>query len=221
MAESNAVIHIVNSALYRLGEKPISSLEQGTETANVCQELYPDVRDTLLSWQAWPFATVRQALVRLSSKPPSDYKYYYGLPTELSIIRVVDIDLQQRSIEYQREIYVNPGDPTDQRNVIATDAETVVMRYIGRTSEGVWPGLFVATMAVYLAATIAPSISRKASLRDTLLIELYGAKGTTGLLDKLRDIVGYEDSPREMPMPTSYLDIRAASAGGASHIYTW
>jgi hypothetical protein len=221
LADSNVSIHIANSALYRLGEQPITSFDQLTPTSDLCRELYPDVRDTLLSWQAWPFATVRQALTRLGVTPPSDFQFYYALPTLPAVLRVIDIDLTVRRIDYQREVYVNPNDPNDQQSVIATDVSSVVMRYVGRTSEGVWSPLFVATMAVWLAASMAPSISGKASLRQTLLMELYGGKGVPGLLDQLRTIAGYEDSPREMPMPIEYEAVRGGGGSSAPTYYSW
>jgi hypothetical protein len=220
MADSNLIIHICNSALYRLGEPPMTSLLQGTTDANLCRALYPDVRDTLLSWQAWPFATVRQSLSRLDATPPSDYTTYYAFPTQPAVLRVIDIDLNHQQIDYQREIYVHPTEPLHQQSVIATNAGSVTMRYIGRTSEGVWSPLFIATMAVWLAATMAPSVSGKASLRVSLLSELYGGQGEPGLLGKLRDITGYEDSPREIPMPTTYITGRDGMAS-APTTYGW
>lgn len=219
MADSNISIHIVNSALYRLGKSPITSFDEGTSQAGLARELYPDVRDTLLSWQAWPFATVRQSLSRLVAVPPSDYSYYYALPSIPAVLRVVDIDLTSRHIEYQREVYVNPEEPADQKAVIATDCEAVIMRYVGRTVEGIWSPLFIATMAVWLAASMAPSISGKASLRQTLLFELYGNGKEAGLLAKLRDIVGYEDSPRAVPFPTDYEAVRGMGGGSAPTHY--
>jgi hypothetical protein len=222
MADSNVAIHIANSALYRLGENPITSFADGTPQAALCQELYPDVRDTLLSWQAWPFATVRQSLARLAVTPPSDYSYYYQLPIDPAVLRIIDIDLTSRQIDYQREVYVNPANPADQKAVIATNVTSVTMRYVGRTVEGIWSPLFVAAMAVWLAASMAPSISGKASLRQTLLLELYGQGREPGLLAKLRDITGYEDSPREAPFPTDYETVRGITGSNSAPThYRW
>jgi len=215
MPDNNAAIHICNSALYRLGENPITSLEEGTDAANACKELYPDVRDIMLSWQAWPFATVRQSLAKLAAVPASDFASYYALPTLPYPLRLIDIDLESFRIPYQREVYVNPLDPNDQQNVIATDATAVVMRYVGRTTEGIWIPLFAATVAVYLAQALTASITGKASLKQGLLLELYGNGKEPGLMAKLRDIAGYEDSPREIPMPDTYLTVRDTTGGSA------
>lgn len=214
MAESFAAVNIANNALYRLGEKPIVSFEDNTPKSDLCKALFASNRNILLSWQAWPFATVRQPLARLSATPPSDFTYYYGLPTLPELIRVIDIDLDLRRLEYQREVYVNPADPLQQRGVIATDADAVVMRYVGVTSEAVWSPLFVSTLEIFLAASLAPMITGKASYTQALTLQLYGTGREPGLLQKLRDLAGYEDTPRQMPMPTAYLDVRSALTTG-------
>lgn len=208
MAESNAIIHLCNSALYRIGEEPISALDEGTVPANVCAALYADCADTLLTWQTWPFATVRQSLARLEYAPPSDYAYYYALPSQPRCLRIIDINLDHAGYGYQRELAIHPTDPNDQREAIATDAPAVVLRYIGRTLEGTWAPLFTQAVIVYLAQAICPSITGKASLKQSLLLELYGQGREPGLLEKLRQVIGHEDSPRQMPLPTSYLDVR-------------
>jgi hypothetical protein len=208
MVDTNICIQ----ALYLLGEKPITSLTGSSPNEQICARLYPGARDAVLSWQAWPFATVRQMLAKIGGvAPPSDFTTYYMLPTEPALLRIIDIDLDQRCIDYQREIYVNPSLHTDQQAVIATDATSVVMRYVGRTAGGLWPPLCVDAMALWLAARMAPVISGKASLRATLLGELgfdNAGRVVGGVLGKLRDVAGYEDSPREILMPSTYLDVR-------------
>src|SRR5262245_58781266 len=224
LPNTSAQIHIANSALYRLGEKPLVSFDEGSQKANAVQELYADCRDTLLSWQSWPFATVRQPLGRLDITPPSDYRYYYRLPTEPWPLRVIDIDLAKRRIPYQREVAISPeGHDGTMRQfpAIATDAEAVVMRYVGRTGENIWSPLFTSTLIVYLAQAIAPAVSGKASLKQSLLLELYGQGSEPGLMQKLRDLVGYEDDPRPIPLPTAYLDVRGLAGAQAPTHYSW
>lgn len=208
MLDSNAIIHIFNAALLRLGERPVSSTTETSAAANVCRELYPDVRDSLLSWHTWPWATVRLPLSRLVATPPSDYAYYYAMPTEPMHLRTIDISLDDEGFDYQHEIYVNPLTPEDQQHVLATDAESVVLRYIGRVSEAIWHPMAISAAGLWLAGSAAPSISGKASLRESIVFELMGRDGVSGVLGRLRDIAGHEDSPRRVPIPTTYRDVR-------------
>jgi hypothetical protein len=224
LPNTSAQLHLANAALYRLGEKPIVSFDEGTQKANAIQEIYPDCRDTLLSWQSWPFATVRQQLARLDIIPPSDFAFYYRVPTEPFCLRVIDIDLQQRMIAYQREVAISPeGHDGTMRQIpaIATDAQTVVMRYVARTGEHIWSPLFTSTLIVYLAQAIAPAVSGKASLKQSLLIELYGQGSEPGMMQKLRDTAGYEDSPRAVPMPDTYIAVRGNLGATADARYWW
>ena len=44
-------------------------------------------------------------------------------------------------------------------------------------------------------------------------LSLYGPDGKSGLMLKMRDIIGHEDSPRQMPLPTTYQDVRTGAHG--------
>jgi hypothetical protein len=204
----NLVTHVCNAALYRLGQDPITDIEDGSEPANICKEFYGTLRDSLLVWKTWPWATVRQSLVRLLIVPASDYAYYYALPTMPKCLRIIDPDIDTALVPYQREVYVSPSDPTSQIEVIASDSTAFILRYIGRVNESVWPPLAINALAVSLAATMAPSISGKASLRQTLLLELYGPDMRSGLQGKLSDIAGHEDTPGAIAYPDGYLNAR-------------
>ena len=214
-------LDIINHALYRLGESVITSVDEGTPTADLCKALYPSVRDTLLSWQAWPFATVRQSLVRLPATPVSDYLYYYRAPVNPVFLRGINNALHDFDFPYQREVWVNPLDPNEQIPVFATEALEFTLRYVGRTASAVWSPLFCACLEVYLAQALAPSITGKASLKESLLTELYGARGVAGLLVKLRDVSGHEDSPQAIPYPTAYEQVRDGHAGAWTTVGGW
>jgi hypothetical protein len=213
-------IDICNIALTRLGEKAITALEPPIDAspdqkrvAYACATLYPSTRDTLLSYQPWPWATVRQALGRHAVGPASEYAYQYVLPSLPPILWVISIDT--KGIPYQREIYVDPYEIAAQTPVIVTDATTVVMRYIARTQESVFPPMFSDTLSVWLAANLSAAISGKASLRASLLDELQL------LLQKMTDRSGHEDWPAHIEHPNTYIDVRGGYTSAAPTRYPW
>jgi hypothetical protein len=195
-----ADIDICNLALIRLGQEPITSLTEGTNQAQACNLLYPSTRDKVLSWTLWPFATTRQQLSRLTATPASDYAYFYAMPTIPYPLRIVDIDTA--SLAYQREIWIDPTNPFNQIPVLLTDATAVIVKYIARTSEGVWSPLFVDTLSLWLALDLAPAVTGKQSLRDTLQKELDLQ------LRKLEAEAGHQDEPRRVRENTAYLEVR-------------
>lgn len=214
---------ICNLALLRLGEKPITVIEESP----ACAAFYPLVRDVALSWAKWTFAMVRTRLARLDDTPASDFRFYYALPTNPFCLRVVDMGMSQgpqitttvgfrpfrSDIPYQREVFALPQAPDVQRAVIATDADEVVMRYIGRTLEGMWMPIFTEVVALWLAKSIGQHITGRASLVAGLQQELLIT------VDRAVTVDGHQDTPDEMVWDTLYLDVRQAYyATGWPHV---
>lgn len=194
--DSLAVTNIVNGALVRLGHEPITQLSENPAMAH----LYPLVRDTLLTWTRWTFATTRQALTRLSAAPASEFDYQYALPSDPYVLRTLDIDAKGR--RFQKEVYIPVATPTQQQAVILTDADAVVLQYIARVSEAVFPPMFADTLSLWLAMDGAQAITGRSSLRELLQQQL------TIQLDRFETIDAHQDSPREIAFNTNYLDVR-------------
>lgn len=206
---------LCNSALYRLGERPIVSLDEGTEKADACQTLYPVVRDAMLSAATWPFATVRQALSRLPQAPPSDFAYYYHLPSSPPYLRMSEPSLEMLRIPFRHELYVDPGEPNDQYPVIATDAEAVTLSYITRVHEGAWPPEFTALVIVALAVELCLSITGKTDMRQSLVNE------REGLLIRAKNAIAGEGTPKQAPLPQGYLVARDRYGAEPRTRYDW
>jgi hypothetical protein len=191
-----ATIRIVNNALHRLGQSPITDLSELAPA----QDLYPELRDKLLTWIPWTFATVRQALARLEATPASEFLYQYALPTLPYPLRVLDI--QCASYDYQREVYVDPADPDQATQVIVTNAESVVLKYIARVSEHVWMPLATDTLSLWLAVDLCEAVTGKTSLRESLAQELDAQ------LKRLEAVDGHQDSPKVFRQNNTYVAAR-------------
>jgi hypothetical protein len=191
-----ATIRIVNNALHRLGQSTISDLSELAPA----QDLYPELRDKLLTWIPWSFATVRQALARLEAAPASEFLYQYALPTNPYCLRTLDIQCQAR--EYQRELYVDASDPENPVQVVLTDAESVVLKYVARVSEHVWMPLATDTLSLWLAVDLCEAITGKSSLREALAQELDAQ------LKRLEAVDGHQDSPKLFRQNSTYLEAR-------------
>jgi hypothetical protein len=80
MAAGDTGVSICSDALILLGAKPISSFNDGTDEANSCDRLYPDVRDMMLMMYPWSFAYKKVQLAKLITTPNSEWTYEYQLP---------------------------------------------------------------------------------------------------------------------------------------------
>jgi hypothetical protein len=196
MTSSLASVRIVNNALHRLGQSPLTDLSELAPA----QDLYPDIRDKLLTWVPWTFATTRQALARLEAQPASEFLYQYAIPTSPFCLRTLDV--QMPSIDFQKEVYIDPADPDQVTQVILTDAESVVLKYIARVSEHVWLPLATDTLSLWLAVDLCETVTGKTSLRESLAQELDAQ------LKRLEAVDGHQDSPRVWRQNSSYLSAR-------------
>ena len=82
MANADDIITLCNQALYLLGAKPITALDQGTQEANLCNAFYAAERRNLLRGHLWNFAINRAELAEYNlltnglfevGAPPDDW----------------------------------------------------------------------------------------------------------------------------------------------------
>lgn len=202
---------LINLALLRLGENALTDVDESP----AAKAFYPLVRDVALSWAPWTFATLRQRLARLDVPPASDYAYQYLLPTDPYCLRVRDIGgltgthtdwwgWRERHAAYQREVYVLPQAPFVQHAVVVTNADAVVMKFGGRTNEAVWPPLFANVVMLWLAKSLAQTITGRANLTKVLQDELLVT------MDRCVTVDGHQDTADTFDWDGLYLDVRHA-----------
>jgi hypothetical protein len=187
---------LINAALTHLGQAHVT-LPSELPAAGM---MYPLVRDKLLSWARWRFATVRTTLSQLATAPAFGYDYQYALPTNPLCLRILDVSC--RDYEYAIETYPNPLDPATQQRVLLTDHTSVGIRYIGRVSEAVWPPLVQDTCALWLACAISQDVTGKAALRSQLFQELQVQ------LDRAILLEGHQDTHRRILFHDAYIVAR-------------
>jgi hypothetical protein len=77
---SLTALALCSRALLRLGAQPVASLTEGTAEAEVAANLYPGIRDAVLSAHPWSFATGQSELARLAATPVADHAHAFQLP---------------------------------------------------------------------------------------------------------------------------------------------
>jgi hypothetical protein len=80
MAAGDNAIKICSAALQMLGAKAISSFTEGTDSANIADSLYQDIKKQTLLIYPWSFVYKKIALAQLLTAPTTEYKYAYQLP---------------------------------------------------------------------------------------------------------------------------------------------
>ncbi|MEK9738697.1 MAG: hypothetical protein VW438_03090 [Euryarchaeota archaeon] len=186
MAAGDTDISICSDALISLGASPISSFTEGTDSAQACDRLYPDLRDTLLSTYVWSWTLKKVQLARLSTDPINEWEYAYQLPGDqlTGALAVFENDgTAQRSVRYGWEIY---GDQ------LYSNMETVFIDYQATISESKMPPYFVRLLKTALAAELAIVITDQAQKADYFRALAYGSPMENGRGGRMREAMNID-----------------------------
>jgi hypothetical protein len=140
MSTSN--VTICNAALGMLGAQSISSLDDSTERARLCKDVYPQARAQLLRSHPWNCATKRALLAPLTTAPAFGYSYQYQLPDDY--VRVQSVDAQEYELEGRK---------------LLADQSSIALVYTYDAPEGVWDSLLIEAMSLLLASKLSKAIT--------------------------------------------------------------
>lgn len=186
MAAGDTDVSICSDALILLGASPISSFTEGTDSAQACDRLYPDLRNTLLSTYVWSWTLKKVQLARLSTNPINEWEYAYQLPGDqlTGALAVFESDsTAQRSVRYGWELY---GDQ------LYTNMDTVYIDYQQAIPESKMPNYFVRLVRTALAAELAIVITDQASKADYFRAIAYGSPGENGRGGLMREAMNID-----------------------------
>lgn len=173
-------VSICSNALLALGAHPINALDESTEHARLCSNIYPSVRNDLLRKHPWNCATKRVVLSPSNVKPAFGYTYQFSLPGDF--IRVLSVGERHEDIAYLIE-----------GKRLMANTPVIRLRYIFRNEdEETWDAALVNVAEVTMQAKLAYAVTGSASLRDSL------AQEAAYLLRQAKSIDGQEEPPEEL-----------------------
>jgi hypothetical protein len=180
MATGDTALSICSDALIALGAAPISSFTEGTDAAQACDRLYPDLRDTILSTYQWSFSIKKTQLARLATAPTNEWKYAYQMPGDM-LSGVLAIFASSGSYElplrYGWEVY---GDQ------VFTNLETVYIDYQATVNETKMPPYFVRLLRLAMAFELAIIITDQTAKADYYRALAYGSPSENGRGGEMR-----------------------------------
>jgi hypothetical protein len=171
-----SVVDLCNKALDKLGQGPITSLDDNTKSARLCSRNWPIVRDAVLRAHPWNFAITRDVLAPVeltASETVSQWGFTYRFPFPTTMLRLVEVrDLS--TSDYQVE----------GRNILA-NTDTLYVRYVKREEDpNKYDSMFFDAAAACLAFEMCESITQSNTKKDALWQEykdrLGDAKGLDG-----------------------------------------
>ncbi|MGB0670906.1 MAG: hypothetical protein ACPGNT_05375 [Rhodospirillales bacterium] len=171
-------IALCSRALLKLGAQSISSFEDGTAEAEIAANLYPNIRDAMLSAYPWNFATGQASLPRLEAVPVADFSYAFQLPSDFLRALSAGVGGRGRGIPYR----------IAERRLHA-DSDDVVLTYIFRPAEEDFPPFFDQALIARLAAEFCIPITESSTRAEALL------KQAEAEFDRAKTIDAQQDEP--------------------------
>ena len=190
MAAGDTDLSICSDALILLGAAPLSSFTEGTDAAQACDRLYPDLRDSLLSRYPFSWSYIKVQLGRLSTTPINEFKYAYGLPGNmLSGVQAVfeTSSTNQQPINDGWEIYGQE---------LYTNLESVYIDYQESVDESKMPHYFVQLLRTSLASELAITITDQSTKADYFRTLAFGTPGENGRGGLFREAVNIDSRGR-------------------------
>ncbi|MGB0683688.1 MAG: hypothetical protein ACPGOV_13320 [Magnetovibrionaceae bacterium] len=173
-----SAIALCSRALLKLGATSISSFEEGTAEAEIASNLFPSIRDALLSAYPWNFATGQTTLARLEAVPVADFAHAFQLPPDFLRALSAGVNGQGRGVPYRI---------AEKR--LHCDSDGVVLTYIFRPKEEDFPPFFTQALIARLCAEFCIPLTESSTRAEALL------KQAENEFDRAKTIDSQQDEP--------------------------
>lgn len=152
-----SAIALCSRALLKLGARPIAGFDDGTAEAEVAVNLFPSIRDALLSAHGWSFATAQVRLPQLEEPPVADFDRAYQLPADFLRALSAGSGSRGRGLVYRiidSRLHTSSGD--------------AYLTYIFRPAETDFPPFFDQLLIARLAAEFCIPLTESTSRAEML-----------------------------------------------------
>ena len=152
-----SAVALCSRALLKLGAAAIAGFAEGSAESEVAGQLYPTLRDALISAHPWNFATGQARLARLTATPVADFRHAYQLPADFLRALSAGSGFRGRGLDYriaERRLHC--------------DAEEVLLTYVFRPQEADFPAFFDHALIARLAAEFCLPLTESTSRAEML-----------------------------------------------------
>lgn len=179
---ANSAVSICSNALLMLGSQTIASFDEASDRARQCSNLYPTVRDYVLSAHPWNCCIKRVRLNPDVTVPAFDWALQYTLPADFA--RILQVG------EYGSEVDYNLEFGADGSKKLLMDNSPLRLRYVfNNTNEGSWTPLLVMSVTLAMRQVLAYPVTQSTSLEELV------SKAIAPILKQARAIDGADQPP--------------------------
>lgn len=171
-------VSICSAALLKLGDSPIADLEEPTQRAQLCANLYPLAKLDVLRSHPWNCCVTRVLLPPLAQKPAFSWQYQFALPGDM--LRLMQVGMDGYQLDYQLE---------GNRVLAQTDSLPIV--YVADKTEGELDAKLVHVLTLRMEMDLAYAITKSTSVAEAKAQQYQQAMRQAKALD------GQENPPED------------------------
>jgi hypothetical protein len=162
-------VQICSNACIRLGVASFASFSADTTASNLCNELYPQVKASLLSRHNWHFATKQAQLSREVDTPALKWAYQYVLPSDRIHSGPFEVFLSASTYQAPFKEWEIVGDK------LMSDASELHAQYSYNVDEADMPPYFIELLVKMMMLEVCiPLLGKDSSgVRNTLYADVW------------------------------------------------
>lgn len=159
-------VQICNFALINIGQRVISSLEDKTPAAALCEQFFEMARDAVLSAHPWNFATRFDYLAQIADDSVPGWDFLYMRPSNcLTVIKLFGDGTTDENGEVFEELTSNKSG----HRAIGANTEQAQIKFTAKVEDpSVFSPLFVEALAYKLGAFLAHPLTGKIELGQAM-----------------------------------------------------
>lgn len=190
---------VANVALRLIGQTPITNRTDGSPNGNIIDDLFDDVRDDLLRYNPWNFATKRAELAKSATLPAFEFDFAYPLPADwIRTLSVHSNDAGHGAVFHRMELINN-------QKAILVSSDQLFVRYIYREKDpNVWSADFRRAVSLAIARDLAVPVASSNTLQEQISKQFEKA------MNRARSNDAMGASPEQRPRG-SWVDRRGRS----------
>ena len=188
-------VDVCNYALIRLGQDQIISLSDGTKAADLCDTMYPMIRDEMIRSHPWRRLKVRTTLAYQAGVTPAfpSGVYSYLLPADL----VTLLDVWNGDINVRKDCELEAG------AIITSYEGPLQVRYIRDSDDpNEWDDLMISAFSARLALALAEPLTQDATKVS------QAARKFDEIESRARKVNAQEGGPTNVDRPDPWVSIR-------------
>lgn len=135
-------VELCSKALNKIGANPITAFNDGSVEAEICDSIYSNLKQKLLSLYSWSFAVKVALLERVNDLQRYDFCYAYALPVDF--LRALKV--------------VSGGKYKIVGSYLFSNEEVVELEYVADVGESCFSPLFISAFVYLLSAELSISL---------------------------------------------------------------